>query len=274
MNGRPHPVTCLRDLAPLYDIFFVDQFGVLHDGTRPYPGAAEALRRLHGEGRGVVVLSNSGKRSAANEARLATLGFDRATWTLLLSSGEVAWRLLEARPASERPKRCLVLSRDGDTSPIEGLGIATTADAEAADLVLIAGSEAPQRTLEDYRALLEPAAAKRVPALCVNPDVTMLVSGGTAFGAGRIARLYEELGGGVTWIGKPHPEIYRAAFALVGPGRALGIGDSVEHDVVGAKRVGAAAALVLGGIHAGEDPEPLYARYGARADHVLERFAW
>jgi HAD superfamily hydrolase (TIGR01459 family) len=274
MTAQPATMTRLRDLAPLYDIFFVDQFGVLHDGTRPYPGAVDALRRLNAGGRRVVVLSNSGKRSVANEARLSALGFDPSGWTLFLSSGEVAWRMLDARPAEERPKRCLVLSRDADASPIAGLGIAQTGSAETADLVLIAGSEAPQRTLDDYRALLSPAAARGVRALCVNPDMTMLVPGGTAFGPGRIARLYEELGGSVTFIGKPHPEIYRAAFVLVGRGRALGIGDSVEHDVVGAKAAGADAALVLGGIHAGEDPAPLYARYGARADHLMERFAW
>ena len=35
------------------------------------------------------------------------------------------------------------------------------------------------------------------------------------------------------------------------------------------------AALVLAGIHAGEsDLDGLYERYGARPDHVLERFAW
>ena len=264
----------VRDLAERYEVFLVDQFGVLRDEARAYPDAVDALRRLHAGGRKVVVLSNSGKRSGANAARLAGLGFDPASWTLFLSSGEVAWRMLEARPTGERPERCLVLSRDGDASPIEGLGIAVTGDPDQADLVLIAGSEAPERSLDSYRAVLAPAAYRRVPAMCVNPDITMLVPGGTAFGAGRIARLYEELGGSVTWIGKPHPEIYRTAFSIVGPGRAVGIGDSVEHDVVGAKGAGADAALILSGIHANEDPEPLYARYGARADHVLERFAW
>jgi ribonucleotide monophosphatase NagD (HAD superfamily) len=105
----------------------------------------------------------------------------------------------------------------------------------------------------------------------------MLVPGGTTFGAGRIARLYGELGGAVTFIGKPYPAMYHMALDLVG-GRsdmAVGIGDSVEHDIVGAKGVGAAAAFVLGGIHADEgDLDRLYERYGAWPDHVLERFAW
>jgi HAD superfamily hydrolase (TIGR01459 family) len=169
------------------------------------------------------------------------------------------------------------LARDGDTSPIDGLGIAPTDRPDDVDLVLIAGSEAPRRTLADYEALLAEPAARRVPALCVNPDMTMLVPGGHAFGAGRIARLYEALGGRVTWIGKPHPAIYRMAREMIGGAglRALGIGDSIEHDVVGAKRAGADAAFILGGIHAGEtDLEKLYEEHGGRPDFVLERFAW
>lgn len=268
-------MTSLRDIAPAYSVCLVDQFGVLHDGVRPYAGAVDGLASLRADGRKVVILSNSGKRSAPNEARIEALGFARTSWDLFLSSGEVAWRQLAAMPPSSRPKACLLLARDGDASPIEGLGIDVTEEAGRADLVLIAGSEAPHRTLEDYAALLGEAARRGVPALCVNPDMTMLVPGGTAFGAGRIARLYETLGGSVTWIGKPFGAIYEAAFAMVGRAGAIGIGDSVEHDVVGAKHAGAAAALVLAGIHHGErDLDRLYAQHGVRPDHVLDRFEW
>jgi len=269
-------MTRLSQIAGAYELFFVDQFGVLHDGSAPYSGAVDALAALRQEGRKVVVLSNSGKRSAANEKRLESLGFSRSSWDLFLSSGEVAWRMLAAKDPAHRPKACLVLARDGDISPIEGLGIAVTPDAGIADLVLIAGSEAPQKSLADYEALLAPAARRRVPALCVNPDMTMIVPSGYAFGAGRIARLYESLGGSVTWIGKPYPEIYRMARAMIGGDlKAIGIGDSVEHDIVGAKGAGADGALVLSGIHADEtDLEALYEHEGARPDHVLERFAW
>jgi HAD superfamily hydrolase (TIGR01459 family) len=269
-------MTRLRDIASAYRLFFVDQFGVLRDSMAPYPGAIEALGKLRADGRKVVIVSNSGKRSAPNEERMERLGFSRSSWDLFLSSGEVAWRMLASKPASARPKRCLILARDGDVSPIEGLGIVLAESADEADLVLIAGSEAPEKTLADYQALLEPAASRKVPALCINPDMTMLVDGGTAFGAGRIARAYAALGGPVTWIGKPYPEIYRTARAIVGvDGPALGVGDSVEHDIAGAKGVGADAALVLAGIHAGEtDLEALYLQEGARPDHVLEHFVW
>lgn len=269
-------MTTLREIVAPYGLFFVDQFGVLRGADAPYPGAVEALKTLRAPGRTVVILSNSGKRAARNEERLVALGFPRDSFDLFLTSGEVVWRLLSSG-AIPRPQTCFVISRDEDTSPIDGLGIAIASDAATADMILIAGSEAPRVSLEEYRTLLEPAARLGVPTICANPDMTMLVSSGTAFGAGRIARLYEELGGQVTWIGKPYPEIYAAARAITGTAgiRALGIGDSIEHDIAGAKSEGSDAALVLTGIHAdATELEGEYRAHGVRPEHVLDRFVW
>ncbi|HEU0222833.1 MAG TPA: HAD hydrolase-like protein [Paracoccaceae bacterium] len=98
--------------------------------------------------------------------------------------------------------------------------------------------------------------------------------------AGRIAELYEALGGSVGWIGKPHPEIYRAALAIAGDPparRVICIGDSVEHEFAGARSVGLASALVgsgiLAGLGAGELAE-LFLRHGATPDYLLPRVAW
>ncbi|RUW87363.1 TIGR01459 family HAD-type hydrolase, partial [Mesorhizobium sp. M8A.F.Ca.ET.023.01.1.1] len=41
-------------LAQRYQVFLLDQFGVLHDGQAPYPGAAEALSTLKRAGKTVV----------------------------------------------------------------------------------------------------------------------------------------------------------------------------------------------------------------------------
>ncbi|MFN8829285.1 MAG: TIGR01459 family HAD-type hydrolase [Labrys sp. (in: a-proteobacteria)] len=265
-----------RDIVAPYGLFFVDQFGVLRDGDGPYPEAVDSLVKLRDEGRRVVILSNSGKRSAINEERLVRMGFPRSSFDHFLTSGEVVWRLL-ADGTIKRPRTCLVLSRNGDTSPVDGLGITLTDDPAEAEMVLIAGSEIPDRSFEEYRAILAPCAARKVPAICANPDMIMLISSGKAPGSGQIARLYERLGGTVTWLGKPHPTIYWMARALTGltEAKALGVGDSIEHDIAGAKGVGADAALILAGIHAGaSDLEAEYAEYGARPDYVLDRFVW
>jgi HAD superfamily hydrolase (TIGR01459 family) len=277
----PAMLAGLGAIAAGYDALFVDQFGVLHDGAAPYPDAVETLLELKAAGKRVVLLSNSGKRAAPNEARLERLGFPRGSWTHLLSSGEVAWSILAAAAADQAIRqRCLLIARDGDRSAIEGLPFDLSEDGSDCAVVLIAASEGDRLSLEDYAALLAPAAARGVPAYCTNPDKQMLTPLGLRFGAGRIAMLYEELGGQVTWIGKPFPEIYDAARHAVGdinPRRILCVGDSVEHDIAGAREAGLASCFITGGIHHGADEAELSALYAAaRAvpDFTMPRFRW
>lgn len=279
--ASPKP-TCLAELVEMHDIFFVDQFGVLHDGQKPYDGAVKALSRLKKAGKTIVLLSNSGRRAKPNEERVLRLGFEPGSWDHFISSGEVAWRLIDGGklPVPKAGGRCLLIAREGDRSAIDGLPWQTVDDSAGADLVLIAASEGDRLTLDDYRVLLAPAAAKRTPALCTNPDRIMLTAVGPRFGAGRIAELYEELGGSVMRIGKPFPEIYRAALVATGsppPARVVCIGDSVEHDIAGAAAVGLRSALVRSGILAdvpdAELPD-IYAEEGAAPDYVIPTFAW
>jgi HAD superfamily hydrolase (TIGR01459 family) len=288
MHWPPSAITALRmpdwreapgiaSLLPGAEGFLVDQFGTLHDGACAYPGALAALRLLRQGGARVVLLSNSGKRNAANQARLHRLGFPPDSYDAFLSSGEAAWHMLHARHEAGL-RTCLLLSRDGDEAAIDGTGIRRVMRAEDADLVLIAGSEAERIGLPAYERLLAPAAERGIPAICSNPDRLMLVNGGIAPGAGQIAALYERLGGTVTWVGKPHPPIYRRALALLGdpaPARVWGIGDSVEHDIAGARAAGCRAALVATGVAAGLDDTALaaeLAQHDAGLDALLPAF--
>lgn len=271
--------TTLDELVPRYWAFLVDQFGVLMTGGGAYPWAPEALARLGETGKPVILLSNSGKRAAANIARLERFGFDRRSFETVLSSGEAAHAALAARIGTELPRGAAVflIRRDGDGSAIEGLGLREVETAEEADLVMIAGSEGDRLTLETYREMLAPAAAKGVPCLCTNPDMTMLTGDTRAFGPGRIAQLYQELGGTVEYVGKPHPLIYQVALKKlhgIPANRVLCIGDSPAHDVRGGKAAGFATALVRTGVHEGEDFAEFLADApkGDRPDYIIPRF--
>lgn len=270
----------VRELADRFDIFVLDQFGVLLDGVGPYAGAVETLSRLKSEGKRILLLSNSGKRAAPNEARLLRLGFAPGSWDHFLSSGEVAWLSLQASLAGKPDMRCLLIARDGDQSAIEGLPLTAARDGAEADMVLISGSESDRYDLDHYRRLLEPAATRGAVCLCTNPDKIVLTHGGRRFGSGRIAELYAELGGAVTWIGKPFPEIYAAALDLLGnpaPARVVCVGDSIEHDIAGGQGAGMATTLVTTGILAESsqaEKAGLYTEHGATPDFLLRTFAW
>ena len=268
-------------LAERYDLFLLDQFGVLHDGQQPYPGAVEALSALKRAGKTVALISNSGKRAEPNERRLLKLGFEAGSWDHFVSSGEVAWRIFKDMADSGALRagtKCLLISRDGDRSAVEGLPLVLTERGEDAELVLIAASEGDRYDLDHYRELLGPAAARKVPCFCTNPDRIMLTAVGPRFGAGEIADLYEQLGGSVTRIGKPYPAIYEAALALAGnPYRhdVVCVGDSVEHDIAGGAGAGVATALVRSGILADAvDLTDLFEKLGAYPDFILDAFRW
>jgi ribonucleotide monophosphatase NagD (HAD superfamily) len=109
----------VRDLVDSYNVFLLDMWGVLHDGTRPYAGVLDAvqqLRRLRqrssssssdGEPHNkrvviiiIIILSNSSKRLDNSLQMLQKLGFDpRRDFDQVITSGDVAWQMLYATGA-------------------------------------------------------------------------------------------------------------------------------------------------------------------------------
>ena len=282
----------VADLAERYDHFVVDQWGVLHDGHAPYPDAIDCLRRLRAGGRQVVLLSNSGKRTRINRARLREIGFAEDLFDDVVTSGEATFRALLERTDPffrELGSRCMLWSRIGDRSLVEELDLEVVDAAGDADFLLLAGAEDTAR-LEEFADALEQAAARDLPMVCANPDIVAVQANGVfGMAPGAIARHYEGLGGRVFYVGKPHRPIYQLALAALGnppPGRVVAIGDSVEHDVAGAVGMGLDAALVMSGIHGSgfdlvagieanlEALARLDAEFGVRPRWLLPRFAW
>ena len=87
----------VRALARDYDAFILDQWGILHDGHRPYPGAIDCLEQLRAAGKHVVVLSNSGRSGEENLRLMAKMGFERRFFDRCISAGEDAREALERR---------------------------------------------------------------------------------------------------------------------------------------------------------------------------------
>lgn len=277
------PTVTLNELSALYDVFFIDQFGVLRGGEVAYAGASQALVHLKAQGKTIVILSNSGRSGPYNISRLAKLGFDSSSFDRFVTSGDVAPALLESGLLPiERSKstRCLTIASGEDRSLADNLGFSSVDTAEEADLVIISGSETERIPLASYRALLLPAAKRGVPCICTNPDVHKLVGETLLPAAGTIAALYEEMGGKVTRIGKPYVDIYRHAHALCGhpdKARIVAIGDSLEHDVIGAANFGIDSALALTGLQAHVSEAALLAQMqeGQIAPrYLLGSFVW
>jgi HAD superfamily hydrolase (TIGR01459 family) len=236
---------------------------------------------LKSSGAKILILSNSGRRSEPNIERLTRLGLPATLYDDILSSGEVAHRMLRDRRLAgfSGLSRCLLLSSGGDRSIVDGLGL-DLVDVDEADFILLSGSDVPKTPLADYEKLLKSACARGLPLLCANPDQTMITSEGLCPGPGHLARQYQDWGGQVTWVGKPYPAIYEFALSLfreIERRNVVAIGDSVEHDIVGAKQMGVASVLVQGGIlaEASADLLPdIFADHGAAPDWIIPSLSW
>ena len=270
--------TTLSELLPQFDAIFVDQFGVLMDADGPYPEAIETLKEISLLEKSVYILSNSGKRAAQNKDRLKRLGFDPKSFDGIITSGELAYFSLKKNP-NDTPAGLLVyyISRDNDTSVLEGLRYNIVEDSSLANLIVIAGSMSETVCLSEYKKILSKAATRGVPAICTNPDLRMLSSKGITFGAGAIANAYSDMGGRVTWFGKPHIGIYEFALSKLSNiprSRILCIGDSLEHDVRGAKNFGCPVALVRSGLSKNLDIESIVQRSVSTdvPDYLIDNF--
>lgn len=259
----PITPTTLLALIEKYEVFFIDQFGVLRNDVGPYVGAIQALQAVRDAGKTVVILSNSGRSGEFNAARFVDLGFNRQSFHHFITSGDVAYAALSAEGSPVTAgDRCLTISSGGDTDLADRLGLETVRESELADVIIISGSQAEHIPMDSYRNLLRPAAEKNLPCFCTNPDIHKLSGNSVAPGAGSIAKVYEELGGQVQWFGKPHPEIYKYALmvsSIVNPEKVVCIGDSLEHDILGAKGAGLDSVLVSTGILAMEPAETISA---------------
>lgn len=274
----------LREIADQFDLFLVDQFGVLHDGVTAYPGAIEGLTELASPERQIVVLTNSGKGQAHNRTRLEALGFARSSFDAVVSSGEVALQLVlhgSLGPRFARGANVFVLGKAGDSYSFSSADFTPVDRPERAAFIVIAGSDGPRTSLDAYLAMLKPAAEAGVPAICANPDILMLREGKTLDTApGGIARAYEALGGRVEYVGKPYRAIFEHALAIANKASALRvvmIGDSPEHDIAGARSMGFSTLLVRTGVQARlDEPEllRLCADHGGPPDFLLPNFRW
>ncbi len=251
----------ISDISDSYNAFIIDQWGVLHNGEKVYDGVIDCLKELKSRKKQIIILSNSGKRAEENKQRMKKLGIGPSLYDEIVTSGETTWQGLSKQDEGifqNIGERCFLMARDGDTSIVDGLeNIKLVDDINDADFLLISGSDAPKKTLVDYyEPILRTAVRRRLKAVCANPDSRILIGNNQTFGPGMIARRFEDFGGVVHYLGKPHKPIFQHCIKMlqkhdIYPGQTVMIGDTMAHDIIGAASVDMDTCLVKNGLHYG-----------------------
>jgi HAD superfamily hydrolase (TIGR01459 family) len=259
---EPRLIVGLRELAPRYDGFILDLWGVVHNGVAPMPGALECLYALKERRKRIVLLSNAPRRADDVVRRIAAIGVPANSYDHVMSSGEEAWQHLKRRDDSfyaALGRRCLHIGSERDLEIREGLGLEFVDTAEQAQFILNTGPAGWDDRIEDYEPLLRIALERGLPMVCANPDLVVMHGDRLALCAGALAKWYEEAGGCVRWHGKPFRSVYETCFGLLGVtarARILAVGDSLRTDIAGAAAAGIDSVLIAGGIHAEEFGTP------------------
>lgn len=249
----------ISDISDSYSGFIIDQWGVLHDGNKPYDGVVDCLKELKGRKKYIIILSNSGKRAEENQERLKEIGIAPTLYDQIVTSGEMTWRGLSNQSGGifdGLGKKCYMISRGDDRSLMRDLDIEIVENPAEASFLIISGTDAPEKTLADYEPALKIAARKGLRVLCANPDSHGLMGSALIMGAGTLARRYQDFGGVVNYIGKPHQPIFQHCIKIlqdkeIYPGQTVVIGDSMAHDILGGSLVNIDTCLVRCGLHHG-----------------------
>lgn len=238
-------------LALQYDAFLLDLWGVVHDGTAMYPGAAQCLQMLYEAGKPVVIISNAPRRAAKAQAVLDTLGVPRNYYRAIYTSGEVAFRVMQEGEFAFG-RNYLFIGPDRDRDVLKETICQEVQSLENADFLLNVGFGSEQDEVADVSDLLSKAKDFELPMLCLNPDLHVVKITGERYEcAGVIAKAYRQMGGKVHYFGKPYLDIYeRALLELPGidKSRILAIGDGPDTDIHGACAAGIDSLLITGGI--------------------------
>jgi HAD superfamily hydrolase (TIGR01459 family) len=250
------PISTLPTLLSRYDAFIIDLWGVVHDGTALYPGAASALAYLHTQKKPVVFLSNAPRQAQKAIATLDRLGIPRDHYRALITSGQIAHDLLAARSlgGEKRVRHYYYLGPSKDEDILTDLeNYVEVSTPENADFILNTGYEVDFQPHNEILPTLQKLHAAQLPLLCVNPDLEVVKQDGTEMlCAGSLAAEYERIGGTVEYIGKPHANAFAAALAALPEAtpkaRVLMIGDNPATDILGAKNAGIDRLLITGGI--------------------------
>lgn len=261
-------LTNLRDIAPRYDGFILDLWGLIHDGATPYPPARATLAALKAAGKKTLLLSNAPRRASALIEAMTRMGIERDLYGEVLSSGEATREALIKRDDAffaSLGRKVYHLGPERDRNVFEDTGLTIVPSVGAADFILNTGPGELTETVADYQAVMDQAITRKIPMVCANPDLVVMRAGNAVVCAGALAMKYKEMGGPVAYRGKPDPVIYRRAAAMLGVAdlqKVVVCGDALETDVRGANAAGFDSVWCTGGIHA----HALGCSYGVAAD--------
>ena len=272
----------LSEVYEAYDTFVVDLWGVIHNGIKLNEKAIEAVSQLKIKSKKIVFLSNAPRPSAKVVNYLLNMKMDKNYLTHVMTSGEAA---MQALNQNKFGKNFFHLGPPRDSSIFEKVKENLTT-IDNCDFILCTGlfdeddpnlnkTQLHENDLDYYKNFLIRHISKKL--VCTNPDLIVHRGNKEEYCAGYVAKIFEELGGKVTYYGKPYKEIYKMCFKE--NEKVLAIGDNLRTDIKGANNLDKDCLFISNGVHRNEfsgniELEKLLNRYKVKINYFQKELQW
>ena len=262
----------LKSIVNRYDLFFIDLWGVVHNGIELYENSINVLDNLAAAKKDFVLLTNAPRPNATVINFLKKMGLKKY-FENVFTSGEAAHKYLISELGK---KNFFHIGPPRDFDLFKNIEKNNVLNIEDADYFLCTGLfEDQENDLDYYKKLLSNHTSKKM--ICTNPDLIVDRGEEREYCAGSVAKSFEEIKGEVIYFGKPHPPVYNLSTNIINK-KVLCIGDNLNTDIKGANIQNFDSLLITNGIHRKEilDTEliSVLKKYETRVDYIQNNLKW
>ena len=262
----------IKSIVNRYDLFFIDLWGVVHNGIELYENSINVLDNLAAAKKDFVLLTNAPRPNVTVINFLKKMGLKKY-FENVFTSGEAAHKYLISHLGK---KNFFHIGPPRDFDLFKNIEKNNVLNIEDADYFLCTGLfEDQENDLNYYKKLLSNHTSKKM--ICTNPDLIVDRGEEREYCAGSVAKSFEEIKGEVIYFGKPHPPVYNLSTNIINK-KVLCIGDNLNTDIKGANIQNFDSLLITNGIHRKEilDTElmSVLKKYETRVDYIQNNLKW
>jgi HAD superfamily hydrolase (TIGR01459 family) len=263
----------LRSIVASYDIFYIDLWGVIHNGINLHKNAIKALEEINKAKKEYVLLTNAPRPNKTVKVFLEKMGMKKEIREKVYSSGEAALSYLKKNHLREMfyhvgPPRDFDLFIEFENNKVKNI--------DKSSYLLCTGLfEGHEEDLNYYKELFKDHLRKKM--ICTNPDLIVDRGSKRELCAGSVALVFEKSGGEVIYFGKPFPEVYNQSMNNKNK-KVLSIGDNLNTDIKGANLLNFDSLIISNGVHKNEIEkdgiEKVSKKYEAIVNYIQSEFKW
>jgi len=244
----------IREVADKYDVYFIDLWGVIHNGLACYPEALSVLEYLKKKNKKIILISNAPRPSKTVSLFLEKIRLPNSLYDILITSGDETKEYITTH---KKNKKFYHLGPDRDQDLFKDLNINLFNKEESDEIICTGLFFAENEKLEQYNSELELYKQQNKILVCANPDEAVFRGNKKELCAGALAKKFEELGGQVIYFGKPYKSIYYSALKKLNLLKIfeekkinlIAIGDNLKTDIKGANSLNIDSIFITNGLY-------------------------